>query len=55
MASEEDAARLQQAFFDAGGAIEERAEVLMYKPLKIYPASDPFGTDFMLVVPVGDQ
>ena len=52
MTSEEDAARLQQAFFEAGGSIEEPAEVLMYEPVKIFPASDPFGTDYLFVVRV---
>jgi hypothetical protein len=50
MANEEEADELQAAFTEAGGIGEEPAEVLMYEPVRIYPISDPFGTDILLVV-----
>ncbi len=50
MADEEEASRLQEAFSEAGGDIEEPVEVLMYEAVKIYPISDPFGTAILLVV-----
>ena len=48
MSSEEDAGRLQKAFLDAGGQVEDPAEVLMFEPVKIYPLVDPFGTNLLL-------
>lgn len=50
MDEEEEASRLQDAFSEAGGDIEEPVDVLMYEPVKIYPISDPFGTAILLVV-----
>jgi hypothetical protein len=48
MSSEEDAGRLQKAFLDAGGQVEDPAEVLMFEPVKIYPLVDPIGTNLLL-------
>ena len=50
LADEEEASRLHEAFSEAGGTIEEPAEVLMYEAVKIFPVTDPFGTTILLVV-----
>jgi hypothetical protein len=46
----EEAERLNKAFIEAGATGEEPADVLMYEPVRIYPLSDPFGTDILIVV-----
>ena len=50
MANDDEASRLQAAFSEAGGDIDEPVEVLMYEAVKIYPISEPFGTAILLVI-----
>lgn len=49
MDSFEKSRRLHEAFMDAGGEGEEPADELMYEPARLYPASDPFGTNILIV------
>ena len=49
MDSVEEARRLHEAFIDAGGESEEPDDVLMYEPVRLYPVSDPFGTNILIV------
>lgn len=44
-----EAARLQRACIDAGGRGAAPAEALMYVPVYLYPVTDPFGVDLLLI------
>jgi hypothetical protein len=49
MDTQEDADDLYEAFIEAGGEGEEPTDVLMYEPVRLYPVSDPFGTNILIV------
>jgi hypothetical protein len=53
MDSPAEANRLQRTFVEAGGTGEEPFDDLMYEPLRLCPANDPFGTSFLIVARVG--
>lgn len=49
MESPGDADLLQSAFEKAGGDVSVPVDTLMYEPVHICPAVDPFGTHWMIV------
>lgn len=49
MDSFDEAGQLHSSFIDAGGEGEAAADVLMYDPVRIYPVTDPFGTNILIV------
>ncbi|MCC7020226.1 MAG: DUF2306 domain-containing protein [Ardenticatenales bacterium] len=48
MASAAEAERLQAAFIAAGGTGDAPRDDLMYEPVRLCPARDPFGTDVLV-------
>jgi len=48
MASTAEAERLQAAFIAAGGMGATPRDALMYEPVRLCPARDPFGTDVLI-------
>ena len=55
MASPEQAERLQQAFIQAGAQGSAPSDQLMYAPVRICPATDPFGVDVMIFARLSQQ
>lgn len=49
MQSPGEANRLQSAFLQAGGVISDPVDTLMYEPVHLCPAVDPFGTNWIIV------
>ena len=49
MNSARDAERLQRAFIEAGGEGAPPSDQFMYVPIRSFPASDPFGVEFMII------
>ena len=53
MESVEEAETLQRAFIAAGGEGPAPSDQLMYVPIRSCPVRDPFGTDILIVSPLG--
>ena len=47
--SAEEANKLYSSLIDAGGEGKDPADVFMYDPVRIYPVTDPFGTNILIV------
>ncbi|MFQ5552254.1 MAG: VOC family protein [Thermoplasmata archaeon] len=47
--SVEEAERLQLAFITKGGKGSDPSDELMYRPVRSCPATDPFGTDILVI------
>jgi hypothetical protein len=48
----QEADRLQRAFADAGATIRPASDQLMYRPIRMCPVVDPFGTDILVISPL---
>jgi hypothetical protein len=48
-----EADRLQRAFIEAGGSGPDPLDDLMYEPVHLCPVRDPFGTEILIVCPLG--
>lgn len=46
--SPDEAERLQAAFIDAGATGVHPSDRLMYRPVRVCPVRDPFGTDLLI-------
>jgi hypothetical protein len=53
MQSVQEADRLQAAFIEAGGKGEPPSDQLMYEPVRFCPVRDPFGTNILIICPLG--
>lgn len=53
MQSVQEADRLQAAFIEAGGKGEPPSDQLMYEPVHFCPVRDPFGTNILIIYPLG--
>jgi hypothetical protein len=51
----EEAERLQQAFIQAGGQGPALSNQLMYTPIRSCPVRDPFGTEILVISPLGGE
>jgi hypothetical protein len=47
-----EAERLQAAFIAAGGTGPEPTDALMYRPVRVCPVTDPFGTSLLVYAPL---
>jgi hypothetical protein len=55
MATPEQAEQLQRAFLAAGGRGAAPSDQLMYVPIRSCPVVDPFGTEILIVSPLGHE
>ncbi len=53
MESAAEAERLQAAFIEAGGEGAAPSDQLMYEPIRYCPVRDPFGTELLIIGPLG--
>ena len=51
----EEAEALQRAFLDAGARGAPPSDQLMYRPVRVCPVTDPFGTEIMIVSRLPDK
>jgi hypothetical protein len=55
MESPGEAEALQRAFIEAGGTGPSPSNQLMYEPVRSCSVRDPFGTELLIIAPVGDR
>ena len=55
MQSPGEADRLHAAFISAGGVGEEPSDELMYEPVRFCSVRDPFGTNILIISPLGGR
>lgn len=50
-----EAERLHAAFVEAGGVGDAPSDQLMYEPVRACSVRDPFGTNILIIAPLGGQ
>ena len=55
MESPGEAEALQRAFIEAGGTGPSPSNQLMYEPVRSCSVRDPFGTELLIIAPVGNR